>query len=115
MHNAQSTSQRVRAERLYLLLVIGIPLLAMVAYFGFVFVLRDRIGPCPPACRDRDLTAQAMFQEDYQGADLRAANLTHVNLFRTNFANADLSFANLAGADLTRANLQDANLTGAAH
>ena len=50
MHNAQSTSQRVRAERLYLLLVIGIPLLAMVAYFVFVFVLRDRSAPArPPA------------------------------------------------------------------
>jgi hypothetical protein len=114
MQDSGDFSQRARNERIYLFLAIGLPLLAMIAYFVFVFFLRDRMGTCPPACRDYDLTGRTMFQEDYQGADLRAANLGHTNLFRTNFANADLSFANLAGADLTRANLQGANLTGVA-
>ena len=114
MANSNGLSPRVRAERTYLALVVGLPLLAILAYFVFAFFLRDHIGGCPPACRDQDLTARAMAQADFQGADLRAANLARADLLQTNFANADLSFANLAGADLAQANLQNANLTAAA-
>ena len=42
-----------------------------------------------------------------EGADLRLANLTGVNL-----AGADLSGANLAGANLFSADLSNANLSG---
>jgi hypothetical protein len=49
----------------------------------------------------------------WQGCDLRQADLRGANLFGANLSSADLSGAILFGADLTGANLTNVNLSGA--
>lgn len=50
---------------------------------------------------------------DLQGADLTAAQLPAINLYRANLAGSNLTGADLTGANLFKANLAGANLTDA--
>ncbi len=52
-------------------------------------------------------------QSNFEGADLRDANLSFVRLSNSRLAGADLSYATLDGANLNYANLSHANLRGA--
>lgn len=107
-------TSREQSERLYLLLVISLPLLAMIAYFAWVFGLRDMFAVCPPSCRGRDFSGGNLAALALRNADLRDANLSRAFLDGVDASGADFTFANLAGASLVGANLQRANLTGAA-
>lgn len=64
--------------------------------------------------KNADLKSKEKFLvgADFQGADLRRADLSFSELRQTNLQGADLSEANLTGAYLGKANLRDANLNG---
>ncbi|MCB0150088.1 MAG: hypothetical protein KDE01_20880, partial [Caldilineaceae bacterium] len=68
-------SGREQSERLYLILAISLPLLAMMAYFAYAFFLRDLIAVCPPSCRGHDFAGGNLLTLSLRGADLRDANL----------------------------------------
>ena len=63
--------------------------------------------------RDADLSQANLMEADLHQADLRGANLSRANLSRVNFREADLCQADLWGSRLWKANLSKADLRGA--
>ena len=62
---------------------------------------------------DIDLSHGYFFEGNFQGVDLRGANLQRACLVGANFQNADLTGADLTGAYLGDANFYGANLAHA--
>ena len=102
----------VRA-RLWLALIIGLPLSLFLLYFALVFGLDDLFRRCPPACREAVYDRGQLAGAAFAGADLQSASFVGANLAGADFNGADLYFANFQGANLAGANLQKANLRGA--
>ena len=99
---------RERNERLYLLLAIALPLLAMIAYFAWAFVGRELFAACPPDCRGHNFQGGNLSALTLRNADLREANLSGVFLDGVDLRSADLSFANLSNASAVGADFSDA-------
>ena len=53
------------------------------------------------------------YKNDFEGADLRDADLSGLNLSNADLSNADLREVDLSGADMRSADLRDANLRSA--
>ena len=114
MNGQWHDGKRAQRERLYLILVITLPIVLMVGYFVYVVALRDKLATCPPSCREQVMVGKDLRNGNWRGVDFQYANLSQANLAGADLGGADFYFANLAAANLAGAQLPQANLVGAA-
>jgi hypothetical protein len=103
---------RSQRATIWVMLVLGISLLAGVLYFTFIIYLRHAWASCPPACQKADFRQADLRQTNLNQADLSEANLAEANLAGMDLQEANLYFAILKAANLRGANLRGAGLRG---